>query len=348
VLRRCRKQCHPAVPRGLRDLKRLWQFASTAPTPPHPRSSRSATSVKSLSANPGAQLVVAKHRSKVHNNPACIHCRHRGAGLSGLYRMLTSGRDKHMVGRPRAAIHYDPHRNARWRCSTPRRKKSVTSLAPAGIDWAQTVVARRRSGPIEPAMLAPLGHSPGFERITTSSSTPAGVANGSHPQASASDAKEVITPLKLPSHRKCAVRRAVATPPREVGNRTQHQPGKGRTQVAALGRRSQLSRVMKPLTTPTVVRGRLERPSGPVTPWASRPRPQKPESANKRATCLCCGNVAAPPTASRGGPDFVMSSTPLLHKLLNPAMGLTQKRTIHGRSPSAAKVERETAQAINP
>ena len=58
-------------------------------------------------------LVVAKHRRKGRNNRGVITCRHRGGGHKRLYRVVDFRRDKHGVVAKVAAIHYDPHRNAR-------------------------------------------------------------------------------------------------------------------------------------------------------------------------------------------------------------------------------------------
>jgi len=78
-----RRQCHPAVPRGLRDLKRYGNSQVPAPTPRNPRRVV-ATSVKSTERKPEAQLVVAKHpTSKGRNNRGVNHLRHRAAPISG-------------------------------------------------------------------------------------------------------------------------------------------------------------------------------------------------------------------------------------------------------------------------
>jgi large subunit ribosomal protein L2 len=58
-------------------------------------------------------LVVAKHQRKGRNNRGVITCRHRGGGHKRLYRLVDFRRDKHGVVAKVAAIHYDPHRNAR-------------------------------------------------------------------------------------------------------------------------------------------------------------------------------------------------------------------------------------------
>ena len=65
------------------------------------------------SRKPERTLVVAKHRRKGRNNRGVITCRHRGGGHKRLYRVVDFRRNKHGVPAKVAAIHYDPHRNAR-------------------------------------------------------------------------------------------------------------------------------------------------------------------------------------------------------------------------------------------
>ena len=62
---------------------------------------------------PERSLVVAKHRRKGRNNRGVITCRHRGGGHKRQYRIVDFRRNKHGVPAKVAAIHYDPHRNAR-------------------------------------------------------------------------------------------------------------------------------------------------------------------------------------------------------------------------------------------
>jgi len=129
---------------------------------------------------PERSLVVAKHRSKGRNNRGVITCRHRGGGHKRLYRMVDFRRDKHDVVARVAAIHYDPHRNARLALLfyTDGEKRYI--LAPAGIELGQTVVAGAQV-PIETRQcLAPLGHSPGFERSQRRALRRPGWPDGSH------------------------------------------------------------------------------------------------------------------------------------------------------------------------
>ena len=62
---------------------------------------------------PERSLVISKHRRKGRNNRGVITCRHRGGGHKRLYRLVDFRRDKHGITAKVAAIHYDPHRNAR-------------------------------------------------------------------------------------------------------------------------------------------------------------------------------------------------------------------------------------------
>ena len=62
---------------------------------------------------PERSLVVSKHRRKGRNNRGVITCRHRGGGHKRQYRLVDFRRNKHGVTAKVAAIHYDPHRNAR-------------------------------------------------------------------------------------------------------------------------------------------------------------------------------------------------------------------------------------------
>ena len=62
---------------------------------------------------PEKSLLVSKHRAKGRNNRGVITCRHRGGGHKRQYRIVDFKRDKRDILAKVAAIHYDPHRNAR-------------------------------------------------------------------------------------------------------------------------------------------------------------------------------------------------------------------------------------------
>lgn len=108
---------------------------------------------------PERSLVVAKHRQKGRNNRGVITCRHRGGGHKRLYRLVDFRRDKTGVVARVAAIHYDPHRNARLALLfyTDGEKRYI--LAPAGITVGQTVVSGPEA-PIEVGNALPLSAIP--------------------------------------------------------------------------------------------------------------------------------------------------------------------------------------------
>jgi len=95
---------------------------------------------------PEKTLVVSKHRKKGRNNRGVITCRHRGGGHKRLYRLVDFRRNKHGITAKVAAIHYDPHRNARLALLFYADGEKRYILAPAGVEVGQTVV----SGPEAP------------------------------------------------------------------------------------------------------------------------------------------------------------------------------------------------------
>ena len=95
---------------------------------------------------PEKTLVVSKHRKKGRNNRGVITCRHRGGGHKRLYRLVDFRRNKHGITAKVAAIHYDPHRNARLALLFYADGEKRYILAPAGVQVGQTVV----SGPEVP------------------------------------------------------------------------------------------------------------------------------------------------------------------------------------------------------
>ena len=76
---------------------------------------------------PERSLVVSKHRRKGRNNRGVITCRHRGGGHKRQYRIVDFRRNKHGVPAKVAAIHYDPHRNARLALLFTPMERSATS-----------------------------------------------------------------------------------------------------------------------------------------------------------------------------------------------------------------------------
>ena len=104
-------------------------------------------------------LVVAKHRRKGRNNRGVITCRHRGGGHKRLYRIVDFRRDKLGVVAKVAAIHYDPHRNARLALLFYVDGEKRYILAPAGIEIGQQVISGPES-PIETGNALPLSAIP--------------------------------------------------------------------------------------------------------------------------------------------------------------------------------------------
>ena len=112
---------------------------------------------------PERSLVVAKHRRKGRNNRGVITCRHRGGGHKRQYRLVDFRRNKHGVPAKVAAIHYDPHRNARLALLFYADGEKRYILAPAGVAIGQTVMSGPEA-PIEvgnamPLSAVPLGSS---------------------------------------------------------------------------------------------------------------------------------------------------------------------------------------------
>ena len=104
-------------------------------------------------------LVVAKHQRKGRNNRGVITCRHRGGGHKRLYRLVDFRRDKHGVAAKVAAIHYDPHRNARLALLFYADGEKRYILAPAGVAVGSTVVSGP-DAPIENGNALPLSAIP--------------------------------------------------------------------------------------------------------------------------------------------------------------------------------------------
>ena len=104
-------------------------------------------------------LVVAKHQRKGRNNRGVITCRHRGGGHKRLYRLVDFRRDKHGVVAKVAAIHYDPHRNARLALLFYADGEKRYILAPAGVAVGSTVVSGPEA-PIENGNALPLSAIP--------------------------------------------------------------------------------------------------------------------------------------------------------------------------------------------
>ena len=95
------------------------------------------------SRRPERSLVVSKHRRKGRNNRGVITCRHRGGGHKRLYRLVDFRRNKHGVTAKVAAIHYDPHRNARLALLFYADGEKRYILSPLGLEVGTMI----QSGP---------------------------------------------------------------------------------------------------------------------------------------------------------------------------------------------------------
>jgi len=165
-------------------------------------------------------LVVAKHRRKGRNNRGVITCRHRGGGHKRLYRIVDFRRDKHGVTAKVAAIHYDPHRNARLALLFYADGEKRYILAPAGIQLGQTVVSGPDS-PIEtgnalPLSAIPLGSNVHNVELYAGRGGQMVRTAGASAQVMAKEGDYVA--LKLPSTEVRLVRRECYATLGEVGN----------------------------------------------------------------------------------------------------------------------------------
>ena len=215
-------------------------------------------------------LVVSKHRRKGRNNRGVITCRHRGGGHKRLYRIVDFRRDKHGVTARVAAIHYDPHRNARLALLYYSDGEKRYILAPAGVTVGQTVVSGPEA-PIEPGNALPLSAIPlgssvhnvelyagrGGQMVRTA---------GASAQVMAKEGDYVA--LKLPS---TEVRGSVMNPCDHP-----HGGGEGR---APIGR------------------------SGPVTPWGKPALGLKTRKRNKPSNRFVLRKRRRTSKRSRGGRD---------------------------------------------
>ncbi|MFN9546213.1 MAG: 50S ribosomal protein L2, partial [Cyanobacteriota bacterium] len=195
-------------------------------------------------------LVVAKHRLKGRNNRGVITCRHRGGGHKRLYRIVDFRRDKHGVAAKVAAIHYDPHRNARLALLFYVDGEKRYILAPAGVGVGQTVI----SGPdvaIEPGNALPLSAIPLGSSVHNVELYP---GRGGQMVRTAGASAQVVAKegdyvaLKLPSTEVRLVRRECYATLGEVGNAEQRNTSLGKAgRKRWLGRRPEVrGSVMNP------------------------------------------------------------------------------------------------------
>jgi ribosomal protein L2 len=181
----------------------------------------------------------AKHRRKGRNNRGVITCRHRGGGHKRLYRIVDFRRDKHGVTARVAAIHYDPHRNARLALLYYSDGEKRYILAPAGVTVGQTVVSGPES-PIEngnalPLSAIPLGSSVHNVELYAGRGGQIVRTAGASAQVMAKEGNYVA--LKLPSTEVRLVRRECYATLGEVGNSEQRN-----TSLGKAGRKRWLAR----------------------------------------------------------------------------------------------------------
>jgi large subunit ribosomal protein L2 len=244
---------------------------------------------------PERSLVVSKHRRKGRNNRGVITCRHRGGGHKRQYRIVDFRRNKHGVPAKVAAIHYDPHRNARLALLfyTDGEKRYI--LAPAGVTIGQTVVSGPES-PIEIGNAMPLSDIPLGSSVHCA---------GASAQVMAKEGDYVA--LKLPSTEVRLVRRECYATIGEVGNSEIRNTSLGKAgRRRWLGRRPQVrGSVMNPCDHPHgggEGRAPIGR-SGPVTPWGKPALGLKTRKRNKPSNKFVLRKRRKTSKRSRGGRD---------------------------------------------
>ena len=184
--------------------------------------------MKSPAASRNAPWWCPNTAAKGRNNRGVITCRHRGGGHKRLYRLVDFRRNKHGVTAKVAAIHYDPHRNARLALLFYADGEKRYILAPAGISIGQTVVSGPEA-PIEvgnamPLSAVPLGSSVHCVELYAGRGGQMVRTAGASAQVMAKEGDYVA--LKLPSTEVRLVRRECYATLGEVGNcrSSQHQP----------------------------------------------------------------------------------------------------------------------------
>ncbi|MBC1259779.1 50S ribosomal protein L2 [Synechococcus sp. BSF8S] len=258
---------------------------------------------------PERTLVVAKHRQKGRNNRGVITCRHRGGGHKRLYRLVDFRRDKTGVVARVAAIHYDPHRNARLALLFYSDGEKRYILAPAGITVGQMVVSGP-DAPIEvgnalPLSAIPLGSSVHNVELYAGRGGQMVRTAGASAQVMAKEGDYVA--LKLPSTEVRLVRRECFATLGEVGNAEVRNASLGKAgRTRWLGRRPQVrGSVMNPCDHPHgggEGRAPIGR-SGPVTPWGKPALGLKTRKRNKPSNRFVLRKRRRTSKRSRGGRD---------------------------------------------
>jgi large subunit ribosomal protein L2 len=253
--------------------------------------------------------VVAKHRRKGRNNRGVITCRHRGGGHKRLYRIVDFRRDKHGVTAKVAAIHYDPHRNARLALLFYADGEKRYILAPGGIQVGQTVVSGP-DAPIEtgnalPLSAIPLGSNVHNVELYAGRGGQMVRTAGASAQVMAKEGDYVA--LKLPSTEVRLVRRECYATLGEVGNAEVRNTSLGKAgRKRWLGRRPEVrGSVMNPCDHPHgggEGRAPIGR-SGPVTPWGKPALGLKTRKRNKPSNRFVLRKRRRTSKRSRGGRD---------------------------------------------
>ena len=234
---------------------------------------------------PERSLVVSKHRKKGRNNRGVITCRHRGGGHKRLYRLVDFRRNKHGVTAKVAAIHYDPHRNARLALLFYADGEKRYILAPAGVQVGQTVVSGPEvpieNGNAMPLSSVPLGSSVHCVELYAGRGGQMVRTAGASAQVMAKEGDYVA--LKLPSTEVRLVRRECYATLGEVVrgsvmNPCDHPHGGGEGR-APIGR------------------------SGPVTPWGKPALGLKTRKRNKPSNQYVLRKRRKTSKRSRGGRD---------------------------------------------
>ena len=251
-------------------------------------------------------LVIAKHRRK---GRGVITCRHRGGGHKRLYRIVDFRRDKHGVIAKVAAIHYDPHRNARLALLFYADGEKRYILAPAGIELGQQVISGPDS-PIEtgnalPLAAIPLGSSVHNVELYAGRGGQMVRTAGASAQVVAKEGDYVA--LKLPSTEVRLVRRECYATVGEVGNSEVRNTSLGKAgRKRWLGRRPEVrGSVMNPCDHPHgggEGRAPIGR-AGPVTPWGKPALGYKTRKRNKPSNRFVLRKRRRVSKRSRGGRD---------------------------------------------
>ena len=258
---------------------------------------------------PERSLVVSKHRKKGRNNRGVITCRHRGGGHKRLYRIVDFRRNKHGVSAKVAAIHYDPHRNARLALLFYSDGEKRYILAPANITVGQEVISGP-DAPIEignalPLSSMPLGSSVHCIELYPGRGGQMVRTAGGSAQVMAKEGDYVA--LKLPSTEVRLVRKECYATLGEVGNSEIRNTSLGKAgRRRWLGRRPQVrGSVMNPCDHPHGG-GEGKAPvgrAGPVTPWGKAALGLKTRKKNKPSNKYVLRKRRKVSKRSRGGRD---------------------------------------------